>query len=64
MMIKGYSDNHKTYRLVDIDTNKVSFSRDVVYEEVVPFHTSPESKITKKPVVDNDSSFKLQATPP
>jgi hypothetical protein len=42
MMITGYNDNHKSYRLVDIDTNKVRFSRDVVVdEEVGPFHTSP-----------------------
>jgi transposase InsO family protein len=64
MMITGYNDNHKAYRLVDIDTNKVSFSRDVVDEEVGPFHTSPEFKITEQPVVDKDSGVKLQATPP
>jgi hypothetical protein len=42
IMITRYNDNHKAYRLVEIDTNKVSFSRDVVVdEEVGPFHTSP-----------------------
>jgi hypothetical protein len=39
MMIIEYNDNHKSYRLVDIDTSKASFSRDVVDEEVGPFHT-------------------------
>jgi hypothetical protein len=48
MMIIGYNENHKTYKVVDIDTNKMSFSRDVVVdEEVGPFHTSPEFKITE-----------------
>jgi hypothetical protein len=50
--------------LVDIDTNKVSFSRDVIVdEEVGPFHTSPKFKITGQPMVDKDSSVKLQADP-
>jgi len=47
MMVTSYSDNHKAYRLVDIDTNKVIFSRDVVDEEVGPLHTYPEFKITE-----------------
>jgi hypothetical protein len=48
MMITGYNDNHKSYRLVDIDTNKVIFSRYVVvYEELGPFHTSLRFKITE-----------------
>jgi hypothetical protein len=48
-----------------INTNKVSFSRDtVVDEEVGPFHTSPEFKITEQSVVDKDSSVNLLATPP
>jgi hypothetical protein len=65
MMITGYNDTHKAYRLVDVDTNKVSFSRDVVVdEEVGPFHTSPAFKITEQPEVDKDSGVKLQAAPP
>jgi hypothetical protein len=45
-MITWYNDNHKSYILVYIDTNKVSYSRDVfVDEEVGPFHTSPEFTI-------------------
>jgi hypothetical protein len=65
MMITRYNENHKSYRFVDINTNKVTFSRDVVvHEEVRPFHTSPKFKITKKPMVDKDLGVKLQATPP
>jgi hypothetical protein len=64
MVIIGYNENHKSYRLVDIDTNKVSFSRDVVVdEEFGPLHTSPELKIIKHPMVDKDSNVKLQAYP-
>ena len=39
-MIIGYNDTHKDYRLVDINTVKVSFSQGVVVdEEVGTFHT-------------------------
>jgi len=62
-VIIGYNDNHKSYMLVDIDTNKASFSRDVVGEEVGPFHTSPKFKITQQPMVDKDSSVKLKVVP-
>jgi hypothetical protein len=47
MMLIGYSNNHKSYILVDVDTDKVRFSRDVVVdEEVGPFHTSPRFRVT------------------
>jgi hypothetical protein len=50
--------------VVDIDTNKLRFSRDVVVdEEIEPFHTSPEFKISKKLVVAKDSGVKLQVAP-
>jgi hypothetical protein len=50
MMLIGYSDTHKAYRLVDVDTDKMSFSRDVVVdEEVGPFHTPPAFRVTKQP---------------
>jgi hypothetical protein len=40
MMLIVYIDTHKAYRLVDVDTDKVSFSRvSFVDEEVRPFHT-------------------------
>ena len=32
LMMTGYIDTHKDYRLVDTDTNKLSFSRDVVVD--------------------------------
>ena len=47
-MITGYNDNRKAYMLVDLDTNKVIFSRHVVIDkEVGPFHTSLEFKIVR-----------------
>jgi hypothetical protein len=49
MMITGYNDNHKVYKLVDLDTNKVSFSRDFVDEEIGPFRTYPRFKIIEQP---------------
>jgi hypothetical protein len=51
MMITRYNDNYKAYKSVDIDTNNVSFTRDVANEEVGPLHTSPAFKITKQSVV-------------
>ena len=52
MMLTGYNDTHKAYRLVDVDTDKVSFSKDVVVaEEVGPFHTPPVLRVTEQPKV-------------
>ena len=49
MMLTGYNDTHKAYRLVDVDTDKVSFSRDVVVdEEVGPFHTPLAFRVTEQ----------------
>jgi hypothetical protein len=52
--------------LVDLHTNQLGFIKDVeVDEEVGPFQTSSEIKITKQQLVaTKDSSIKLQATPP
>jgi hypothetical protein len=48
MMLIGHSDTHNAYRLVDVDIDKVSFSRDVVVdEEVGPFHTPPAFRVTE-----------------
>ena len=64
-MLTGYSDTHKAYRLVDVDTDKVSFSRDVVVdEEVGPFHTPPAFRVTEQPKVIEDSGVKLLIAPP
>ena len=63
LMIIRYNDTHKAYKLVDIDTNKVSFSRDVVDEEVGPFHTPLEFHITKQLGMVEDSGVKLQVAP-
>jgi hypothetical protein len=65
-MTTGYNNNHKAYRLVDVDTNQLSFSKDfIVDEEVGPFHTSSKIKITKQqPISAKDSGIKLQVAPP
>jgi hypothetical protein len=63
LMITGYKNTHKTYRLVDTDTDKVSFNKDVVDEDVGPCQTSPEFQITEKPKVAKDSGVKLQVAP-
>jgi hypothetical protein len=50
MMLIGYIDTHKSYRLFDVDIDKVIFSRDVVVdEEVGPFHTPLAFRITEQP---------------
>jgi hypothetical protein len=65
MILTGYSDTHKPYRLVDVDTDKMSFSRDVVDEEEVgTFHNPPAFKVTQQPEVIEYSSVKLLIAPP
>jgi hypothetical protein len=65
MMLTGYNDTHNAYRLVDVDTDKVKFSRDVVVdEEVGPFHTPPTFRVTEQPKVIEDSGVKLPIAPP
>jgi hypothetical protein len=60
MMIIWYNENLKAYGLVDIDTNKVSFSSDVVVdEEVGPFHTSPGLKIIEQLVMDKCCGWEI-----
>jgi len=65
-MITWYTENHKAYRLVDIDTNLIIFSRYVVVdEETRPFHTSLKFIITiGYPVMAKDSGVKLQVASP
>jgi hypothetical protein len=65
IMLTGYNDTHKSYRLVDVDTHKVRFSRDVfVYEEVGPFHTPLAFRVTEQPEVIEDSGVKIPIAPP
>eukprot|EP00253_Pinus_taeda_P013227 PITA_13227 len=40
----GYSDHHKAYRLIDIATGRLSFSRDVVFDEDKGFFQSSSSE--------------------
>eukprot|EP00253_Pinus_taeda_P002198 PITA_02198 len=44
LMMTRYSDHHKAYRLIDIDTGHLSFSRDVVFDEDKGLFQSPPSK--------------------
>eukprot|EP00253_Pinus_taeda_P032371 PITA_32371 len=43
-MMTGYSDHHKAYRLIDIATGRLSFGRDVVFDEDRGFFQSPPSE--------------------
>eukprot|EP00253_Pinus_taeda_P009126 PITA_09126 len=44
LMMTGYSDHHKAYRLIDIATGRLSFSRDVVFDEDRGFFQSSSSE--------------------
>lgn len=44
LMMTGYSDHHKAYRLIDIDIGCLSFSRDIVFDEDRGFFQSPPSE--------------------
>jgi hypothetical protein len=51
-VIIGYNNSYKSYKLVDVNTNQLSFSRDVIVdEEVGPFHTFSKIKIPKPKLV-------------
>lgn len=64
IIIIGYNNNHKACRLVDIDIDTTSFSRDVVVnEEVGPFHASPAFQITEQLVVATVTSVKPLEAP-
>jgi hypothetical protein len=65
-MITRYNNSHKTYRLVDVNNNHLSFNRYIIVDKQVgPFQASPEFKITtEQPIMAKDSSGKLQVAPP
>eukprot|EP00253_Pinus_taeda_P006482 PITA_06482 len=44
LMMTGYNDHHKAYRLIDIATGRLSFSRDVVFDEDRGFFQSSSSE--------------------
>lgn len=47
-MLTRYNDNHKSYHLIDVDTNCHTFNRDVVFdEEFEPFQLSSLIEIPK-----------------
>ncbi|KAL2237900.1 UNVERIFIED_CONTAM: Retrovirus-related Pol polyprotein from transposon RE2 [Sesamum indicum] len=62
----GYSMNQKAYKLFDIESNSVLFSKDVqFYEEVFPFSQAPASldTILPLPMVPLDSAGSLHLHP-
>lgn len=63
LMISGYNNIHKSYRLIDLEPNQLRFSRDViVYEEVGSFqYYYLEFKITLESLImARDSGIQLQ----
>ena len=66
-MLAGCSDNQKSYMLIDVETNQVTYDRDVVVdEETRSFHSfSLEFKIIMEPpIMAKDSGVKIQISPP
>ena len=61
LMFTGYSHTHKAYRLIDVNTDRLIFSRDVVFDkELGPFPLSdspPHSEIQSSAISDLDSSI-------
>lgn len=57
-MLTGYSENHKAYRLIDVDIDHLTFSRDVVFDkEAGPFQLSSDIKSPKdQPLQTKDFS--------
>lgn len=65
-MIIRYNDIHKTYRLVDDNTNLERFSRGVTVDKEIGFFQTPyEFKIIiGKSVVAKDPCLNIQIYPP
>eukprot|EP00253_Pinus_taeda_P006371 PITA_06371 len=61
LMMTGYSDHHKAYRLIDIATGRLSFSRDVVFDEDNGFFQSSFSEQWSK---DQPHNVLLPVSPP
>ena len=73
LMLTGYSHTHKAYRLIDVNTDRLIFSRDVGFdEELGPFQRSaspPHSEIQSSAISDLGpsifyESFDATDTPP
>lgn len=63
-MFAGYSGNHKTYRLIDVDTDRFIFSRDVVFDEGGPFQLfSPVFSSEDQPLKAKDLGVQLPLAP-
>eukprot|EP00253_Pinus_taeda_P004464 PITA_04464 len=61
LMMTGYSDHHKAYRLIDIATGRLSFSRDVASDEDRGFFQSSPSELCSD---DQPHSVLLPVGPP
>ena len=61
LMMTGYNDHHKAYRLIDIATGRLSFSRDVVFDEDRGFFQSSSSEQCS---TDQPHSVLLPVGPP
>ena len=61
LMFTGYSHTHKAYRLIDVNTDRLIFSRDVVFDEELgpfPLSDSPlHSEIQSSAISDLGSSI-------
>ena len=57
----GYSDHHKAYRLINIAIGRLSFSRDVVFDEDRGFFQSSSSEQCSE---DQSHSVLLPVGPP
>eukprot|EP00253_Pinus_taeda_P014380 PITA_14380 len=60
-MMTGYSDHHKAYRLIDIAIGRLSFSRDVVFDEDRGFF---QSSLSEQSFEDQPHSVLLPVGPP
>lgn len=58
LMFTGYNDNHKAYRLIDVEKDLLIVSRDVVIDETTgPF--LPTTNPTDKPMKVSDEGVRL-----
>ena len=65
-MLVGYSSLHKDYRLIDVETSRLIYNRDVVFDEQCgPFMPiSPVPDPTNQPMKAHDLGVRLPSGPP
>ena len=66
LMLARYSSLHKAYRLIDVETSHLIYSRDVVFDEQQgPFmHVSPVPNPADQPAQAHDLGVRLPLGPP